>query len=434
MTGSRWSYVLGVLAVLLALVTSPLFLESGRPPERYYFGTLQTDPSRARLERETGIEVVHMPIFWDRFEPVDGEYDSQYLAELKERLRTFKEAGVRIEAGLGVNHPPRWLMDRHPQDTYVDQSGERDVDNANVVFSQDVRAEVEQYVQRLAEDIGLDNFWAIRIGVNEAGELTYPPPSSAADGARASYWAFDRNAQASGADHDRPATIPPNPFPGWRPGERTYREASFAQRQVAQWYDWYLVALGDAVNWQIEHYGSLGYRGLLKVLIPGAGLYPRDRTAAIRGYLDEPVSTNLTGRGAAFFTTIGHVQPRRNVQIVSTALVDGSGIPANNACRREDAGIRIDSDGDDAEVRTWSSVRWVSRIAAHHGFPIGGESAGPQVAAYYPGVMDDAERQMKTCGLRGLMWAFDRNLYDGTPGSSLQEYAAVIDRSRREES
>jgi hypothetical protein len=42
--------------------------------------------------------------------------------------------------------------------------------------------------------------------------------------------------------------------------------------------------------------------------------------------------------------------------------------------------------------------------------------------------MSAAARQMHTCGLQGLMWAFDSNLYDGTPGSSLADYSAVISR------
>jgi hypothetical protein len=35
---------------------------------------------------------------------------------------------------------------------------------------------------------------------------------------------------------------------------------------------------------------------------------------------------------------------------------------------------------------------------------------------------------VRSCHLQGLMWAFDDNLYDGTPGSSLDDYAAMIRR------
>lgn len=415
------------LATALSLLACLACAPSDRRSEEYYFGTLQTDPKMARTEREHGIEVAHMTIAWERFEPTDGEYDSAYIAGLKATLHTFQEAGVHVEVGLGLNHPPQWLLEQYPDDVFVDQSGRRQVSLPNVVFSQAVRDEVESYVRGLSEEIDLNRFWAIRVGVNEAGEFTYPPPS---DGAQAAYWAFDRNAQAAnGAAHGRPDTVPPNPFPGWRPDERTLGGAPFTRQQVARWYDWYLAALADAVNWQTRQFRSLGYRSLLKVLVPGTGMYPRDRMAAVDGHLGNSVSTELTGRGAAFFRTIDHLEHNGKIQIVSTALVNGSGTPANNVCQPRDANPGIDGSSD-VEVRAWSSVRWVSRIATEHGFPVAGESAGPQVAAYYPGVMDTAARQMKACGLKGLMWAFDRNLYDGTPGSSLREYAVVIHRSK----
>ncbi|CAM5236499.1 beta-galactosidase [Streptomyces tanashiensis] len=41
---------------------------------------------------------------------------------------------------------------------------------------------------------------------------------------------------------------------------------------------------------------------------------------------------------------------------------------------------------------------------------------------------ETAYRQMASCGLEGMMWAFDRQLYDGTPGSSLADYAETIRR------
>jgi hypothetical protein len=43
-------------------------------------------------------------------------------------------------------------------------------------------------------------------------------------------------------------------------------------------------------------------------------------------------------------------------------------------------------------------------------------------------MMDTAARQMAACGLQGMLWAHDRNLYDGTSGVTLQDYAAIIAR------
>jgi hypothetical protein len=427
----RW-LVYVVVAVIAAVVSATHLGGPGDHHERYFFGTLQTSPRTARADEARGMRVAHLAVYWDRFEPAPGQVDQRYVAALKGKLRMFRDAGLRVEAGVGLNNPPSWLLGRYPEDAFTDQGGARFTSSPNLVFSQEIRNEVEGYLRRLDQEIGLGNFWAVRIGVNGTGEFTYPPPARSTRGTM-SYWAFDRHAQASGADPGRPASVPPNPYPGWRPGQRTYHGAPFTTPQVSRWYDWYLAALADAVNWQTRQYEALGYHGLLLVLIPGAGFYPSDLSAAVRDRLGETAGGGLISRGAGFFRTIGLIEHQHTVQLVSTALVDGSGTPRNNTCRPADSTVTPDALAPDPEarVRTWSSVRWISRIAAREGFPISGESAGPHVAAYYPGVMNEAGRQLKSCGLTGLMWAFDSNLYDGTPGSSLGDYASVIAKLQR---
>ena len=128
-------------------------------------------------------------------------------------------------------------------------------------------------------------------------------------------------------------------------------------------------------------------------MIPGGGFFPSDLSAAVQGHLGQTANGGLISRGAGFFRTIGLVQHRPTVQLVSTALVDGSGTPRNNGCQPADSTVVPDAlaPGAEARVRAWSSVRWISRIAAREGFPISGESAGPHVAPYYPGVVPFAE-------------------------------------------
>ncbi|MFJ9903405.1 beta-galactosidase [Streptomyces sp. NPDC101152] len=423
----RWVAYAVVAAVVAAVVS---FIRLGSPGdhhERYFFGTLQTSPRTARADKAHGMRMAHMTVSWERFEPAPGQVDQHYVAMLERKLRMLRDAGLHVEVGVGLNTPPSWLSSRYPEDAFTDQGGARFTSSPNLVFSQEIRNEVEGYLRRLDQEIGLAKFWAIRIGVNSSGEFTYPPPAASARGAM-SYWAFDRHAQASGADPGRPATVPPNPYPGWRPGQLTYQGAPFTTSQVSRWYDWYLAALADAVNWQTRLYETLGYHGLMLVLIPGGGFFPSDLSAAVQGHLGQTANGGLISRGAGFFRTIGLVQHRPTVQLVSTALVDGSGTPRNNGCQPSDGTVVPDAlaPGAEARVRAWSSVRWISRIAAREGFPISGESAGPHVAPYYPGVMSEAGRQLRSCGLTGLMWAFDSNLYDGTPGSSLGDYASVI--------
>ncbi|MBN0048225.1 beta-galactosidase [Streptomyces actuosus] len=425
----RWVVYLAVAAVVAAVLSFSRLGKGNDHHERYFFGTLQTSPRTARVSAEHGIGVAHMTVHWNRFEPAPGQVDQAYVATIKEKVRVFHDAGLRVEAGLGLNSPPSWLFDRYPDAAFTDQDGARFTEAPNLVFSQEVRNEVAGYLRQLDRQIGLRSFWALRIGVNDTGEFTYPRPAPGTAG-HASYWAFDRHAQASGADPGRPATVAPNPFPGWRPGQPGYRGAPMTTGQVSRWYDWYLTALADAVNWQIRQYEALGYTGRLLVLVPGAGFYPGDLSTALRAHLGATAAGGLLSRGAGFYRTIGLIDHRPGVQLVSTALVDGSGTPRNNACRPSDRAVDLDAlargRGPEDRVRAWSSVRWISRIAAHEGFTVSGESAGPHVAAYYPGVMNEAGRQLKACGLKGLMWAFDHNLHDGTPGSSIEDYALLI--------
>ncbi|MBP2580341.1 hypothetical protein J3A78_000819 [Streptomyces sp. PvR006] len=422
MTAPRWRRsrrapaTLVALAVLLPLVGAFGGPRSERPdPEPYVYGTLQTDPDRAVTEYEHGIRVAHLEIDWSRFEPEPGVYDADYAREVRDRLDAFREAGLRVEAGLGLNDAPRWLPDVFPESVYVDQFGERSADTPNIVFSAPVREHIADYARAVDRLIGLDRFWAIRVGVNASGEFAYPGPTSE-DGGPGAFWAYDSHAQRS------------SPYPGWRPGERTYHGKPFTPEQVAHWYDWYVGKLAGAVNWQLDLYTSLGYGGALKVLVPGAGFYPSDLRAAVDTWLVGSPSIRLVSRGAGFFLTLPLVEHRDTVRIVTTALVDGTGDPVDNGCAPADA--RTDVDGpDDALVRDWSSARWVVAVARSAGFTrLTGESAGPQVSPYRPGVTETAYRQMASCGLEGMMWAFDANLYDGTPGSSLREYAETIRR------
>ncbi|MEV6327773.1 beta-galactosidase [Streptomyces sp. NPDC051909] len=400
--------------VLFSLVAAAFgtLRRDGPPPGPHLFGTLQTAPERAAEEYAQGLRVAHLQVDWSRFEPERGVYDDAYAREVRGRLRAFLDAGLKVEAGLGLNHPPRWLASAHPESVWVNQFGERSTAVPNVVFSDPVRGEVAAYVARVRERIGLDRVWTVRLGIDENGEFAYP---RALSGGRdtGEFWAYDRHAQAA------------SPYPGWRPGERTYRGAPFTEDQVARWYDWYLNSLADAVNWEIELLAGLGHHGRVKVLVPGAGFYPSDYAAAVAARLDGTRAIGLVGRGVGFFRTLGLLDHGEQVRVVTTALVDGTGRPSDNGCRPDDPS-RVGT-ASDATLRAWSSTRYVVAVARAEGFGrIDGESAGQQVAAYGPEVMAAAFHQFDSCRLGDLMWAFDRSLYDGTPGSSLADYAAMV--------
>ncbi|MFF7133789.1 beta-galactosidase [Streptomyces sp. NPDC008196] len=417
---------IGIIAAVL-LVVACLRVPPDDEGSSYYFGTLQSMPGKAREERSKGIQVAEMQISWDRYEIGEGQYSSEYLESVKRELDRFQKAGMLVEVSLGLNRAPSWLYEKYPEAAYVNQHAERFTETPNMVFSLTVREKAQDYLDKLDKVIGLENFWAIRVGVSTSGEFTYPSARSGHPEAETNYWAFDTNAQSRDRA-GRPTTVPANPSPGWKPGQRTYQGKAFTKGQVGEWYDWYLRALSDSVNWQISYYRSLGYDGFLKLLVPGMGYYPPSYRRAVSSYLDETADSWLVAIGAGFYKTLGQIRDRRNVQIVPTSLVDGTGEPRNNGCSPDDH--QVDVLAPSRQVQThWSSMRWISRIARHYDFALlNGESAGAHVSPYYPGVMAQAAHQMKSCGLQGLMWAFARNLYDGTPGSSLEDYSAVMSR------
>ncbi|XUM01571.1 beta-galactosidase [Streptomyces venezuelae ATCC 10712] len=285
-TGARPGSLVALVVILLLVGALGGPRRADPSPAPYWYGTLQTDPDRARTEYEHGIRVAHLQIDWERLEPEQGVYDEEYAREVRDRVAAFRDAGLLVEAGLGLNHAPSWLSDAYPESVWTDQAGRRSTATPNIVFSAPVRAGVADYVRAVDRLIGLDTFWAVRLGVDETGEFTYPEPASGGEG-RAAFWAYDSHAQAS------------SPFPGWRPGERTYHGRPFTSEDVDRWYAWYEGALAGAVNWQIDLYTSLGYRGLLKVLVPGAGFYPSDLRAAVGARLAGSPAIGLVGRGRA---------------------------------------------------------------------------------------------------------------------------------------
>ncbi|MFF5979784.1 beta-galactosidase [Streptomyces olindensis] len=423
---ARYRKHIGIIAAVLLAVAC---VRAPQDDDRstYYFGTLQSLPDKARTERSMGLQVAEMQISWDEYEIREGEYSARYLEGVKRELSRFQKAGLLVEVNLGLNRAPDWLYETYPEAAYMNQHGERIAETPNMVFSQTVREKAQRYVDRLDQVIGLENFWAVRVVVSASGEFTYPTGGPDRASGNTYYWAYDRNAQ-SRTPAGRPPSVAANPYPGWKPGQRSYQGKAFTEAQVRRWHDWYLRALSDVVNWQIRHYKSLGYNGFLKVLVPGTGYYPRRFERAVDQHLRATADSRLVALGAGFYNTLGYIRDRRNVQIVPTSLVDGTGKPKNNGCSSDDHRVNVLAPSPQVQA-DWSSMRWISRIARRYGFTqLNGESAGIHVSPYYPGVMADAAHQMKSCGLRGLMWAFGKNLYDGTPGSSLADYATVISR------
>ncbi len=385
------------------------------PLSSYHFGTLLTSTQRLVDERGAGVRVVHLEMGWNNYEPQDGVFNPAYVAQTRERLRAMQTTGMEVVLGIGLQYPPAWVY-TYANSRYVDQYGTA-ASPVNLTFNQALREKVERYIARVDQDLGLHHFAAVRVGSGGLIESLYPEAATSVSGN--SYWAYDGNAQGGPG---RPASIPPSPLPGWTPGNRTYDGQPLTPQQVEQWYEWYLGALTDGINWQLATYRRLGYAGEVQILMPGIGSRPADYRAAIANYLDGTGDANRTmSRGAVWHRIIDGLTDRWNVVIYVSSLADGSG--NNDACEQDDVHVSL----DDPVVNTWSAARWLSYNADRYGLSKNGENPGrSDTNGYGPAMMAAAARQMESCGFQGMMWAHDSNLYDGTSGVDLTDYAALI--------
>jgi len=385
----------------------------------YVFGTINTLSASASQEVAAGVGAAEVDVGWDLYEPADGVFDSNYGAALAQRVQTLRAAGLKVVLGLALHYPPSWVFN-YPDSRLTNQYGGR-AGEVNLIFNQTLRQKAAALMSRLNQDVGLNNFYAIRVTSGGDAEAMYP--SEDADGVHTNgYWAYG-NAQTG---TNLPPTIHAAPFPGWKPGQTTYNGQPFTASGVHQWYDWYLGALADSVNWQIQTYKSLGYTGSFHVLTPGIGSRPDEYQAAINNYLNGTGDGNETmGRGAAWDKLYAALPDKSSVVAYVSSLADSSGSPADNVCQPTDASVSI----TDPQIDGWSAARWISYIANRYGLPKSGENPGGGLS-YGVAMMQTAAKQMQACNMQGMYWARDANLYDGVSRITLQDFATVIAQYR----
>jgi hypothetical protein len=396
--------VVSTLTVVTSCILTPGQRVGPAVAGEHYFGTLVSQPSRATTEARGGVTIAMVELSWRSYEPQRGQWSTSYGEEIRARIKTFIDAGQRITLGLGLHDPPSWVHE-FPSSRFVDQNGSisRDV---NLVFNDRLRHEAERYFDHLRADLNLADIWAIRLTSGGSAEVLYPSRT---------YAAFDANAQ-NGVD--LPPSMPRNPYPGWRPGDR-----SLTTDQVTQWADWYVGALANVVDWQISKFDGLGFRGYYQVLTPGSGARPSEYRKAIQAYLPD----GIVGIGAVWDRFYQILPTKRRVVAYVSSMADGSG--NNDSCRSDDRSVPLDS----AAADPWSATRWISRIADEYGLAKAGENPGWGDAPeqFYRdtsgrGLMASSIRQMVDCKFSTFYWAHDQQLWDGT--IAFEPYAANIDR------
>ncbi|SHG28813.1 Beta-galactosidase [Jatrophihabitans endophyticus] len=369
----------------------------GTPSAAPFVGTLGTHPETADDESRAGIKVAMVELAWRDFEPAKGRFDAAYADRVCARIRTYEQAGMQVTLGLGLHYAPAWLL-AIPGSRFVDQDGHRS-DEPDLVFNRDLRRLADRYLAKIDELIGLQHFWAVRVTAGGNAELLYPRGNR--------YWAFSDGAQGG---PQRPASMAPNPLPGWRPGTGDTSPA-LAQREA--WARWYVAGLTDVANWQLGELRRLGFTGYLQLLTPGQGIRP----AQVAPRVAAGLPNGLFGRGAVWSWVYAGLTVRDGVTAYVSSVADGSG--DDDACGPDDEAVRLES----RTVLDWSAARWISRLARHNGFSVAGEVPSLRDSAkrraYYRDPSDDglaarAYAQAKGCGFLGLYWAHDDQVRDGT--------------------
>lgn len=361
--------------------------------QTFAFGALQSDPARASQMHAAGVTIATIEVGWDRCEPRQGVWNRAYFAETKAKMQKLRAAKQEIVLDLGVQYPPAWVFDL-PYARFVNQydatydSAEAGKNVPNAVFNQAVRACQAAYMARVFQELGT-NFHHVRLGGGWYGELHFPPATFKEQ--KNCYWAYD--ALAQGRAPGLAAGLRPCPVPNWKPGE-----PSAQHRAASLFANWYLNALQNYHDWQIATARRF-YSGPLAMLYPGWGVRPGQLDGAIAGDLDGTTSVEQNGElqaGGDFARFVASVRDP-NV-IVYTTWIDA---PFGDDASREPA--------------QWTPAHWLAYLAAANplDLPKMGENTGSNDVL----ALQRSVQRMRAYNLRGIMWAFESQLFASEPKS-----------------
>ena len=382
-------------AVALAGLALALLLNAKTAPSPLW-GTLDTQTGTAATEDKAGVTMAMFEFNWASFEPAKGVFSASYLATMKYELAAYRAAGMRVTLGLGTQNAPSWVFSL-ANSTYIDQDGKVSTE-ADWIFSAAVRSAAVTYLDKIAADFPLTDFWAIRLTSGGDPEMLYPGGGT--------YWAFNKAALTGSG---LAVGMTRNPYPNWKPGT-----AGLTQAQISTWVNWYIGGLDNVTDWQMQTLSRLGFTGYYETVTPGSGTRPDDLTRTERQNL---ANDGTTGVGAVWDRYYSMLPNKANVIAYISAVADQSG--GNDSCQAADTSLSL----TDSTMDSWSATRWISRIAAADNLPVGGENPGYRLPArldsFYinassDGMMASAIREARTCHFKVFYWAHDIYLWDGT--------------------
>ncbi|WP_420178872.1 hypothetical protein [Paenarthrobacter sp. TA1.8] len=427
--------LLRVALLFMATVIVGCSAETQPAPEHMSFGVLGATCASARLAalHDAGVSVVELPLAWDRYQPGAGRVDHHYVAEVRERLNSCREAGMAVVLSPGLHYPPDWVRGLPGGVLRGSGGGVPEDEGAELVFSAAARDAAQKYLAIVASDLGFEGIAAIRVGTNASGELGYPGPSDG--GNEREYWAFgDAPQYGIGLAEG----VAPSPMPGWIPGSSSWHGRSVTDEQVQRWWDWYSRSTVDAAVWQISELRKLGYQGRVHVPVAGRGVLPNDKAKAIEGGLDGRANPDgAQERGLDYSAQFAVLATLPGVDVDFTGLDDVSAVRAAAAVPRQDHCLPTDTENvltDD--VSQWSSHRYTSALARRAGLGLVGENPGPPDAPFTGGSPQSHSlaEQLRTapgyaleCGMTMFLFGFEEDLFEEeASGVSTDDYKEVI--------
>lgn len=404
-TGHWVSALLKGLAVLGGGLVLYGRLEAAEPGHLY--GALQSSLEHAEEGYRSGWRVAVISVAWDAFEPVSGKVDEAYVKRVAEKARAFRGLGYRLQLDLGIQYPPPWIFDL-PHARYRNQFG-RDYESnesgrrmPNLVFNRAVRDRLAGYVEQLFKHLGTDWDW-VRLGGGFYGEVNYP--GHRFDGKENCYWAFDEVAQGKvpGLAGDLAAC----PVPGWIPGG-----ASPDHEQARKFLEWYLGSLQNYHDWQIRNVRRW-YSGDICLLYGSWGIRP--------GGIEAALEKDLNGSSPA--EKVGEIQTGYDWARMIGGIRDPKAIVY---CTWLDA-PRKDCDDTGENPSRWSPVHWQASLAAKN--PLRLKVWGENTGRGSREAMQLSFERIRQFGLMGILWAFEKELFnEPNPGNlaTFQEMAECI--------
>jgi len=430
------------------------------------FGVLQPTSAKAPTDVSAGITVAGMETGWNVWETADGVFSASFEAQRVAELQTYLSNGMKVFLTPDLHYPPSWLLAlANTQD--VNQLGHAS-GTASFAFSQTVRTKAAAYLTRIGNVLGWKNIWGIRIGGGGQVESGFPYMNVVSGDGSNQYWGYNANAQGNATD--RPSSVPVCPFKGtgyanngttggasgstfwWSPGETQYQGAAFTAgvgSNTETWFNWYIAALADVINWQMSTLRGLGYTGYFMVDFAGLGIRPSEYGPNLTNRLNGTSDTNsVMGRACVFHKLSDLLNNDSKIILHCSSVWDtsGSSLPDSQRIPNSSDILRYGPNAGNtyltsSDINSWASQRWIAFLADRKGWLKGGENPSHTDSANNSLGQTNYNRLM----LQGCMesalsgsyvefcWAFEADLYkyysltdaNGT-GVTLSDYADAI--------